>query len=276
MYLCICVCVATKTIITKSLCTKQIYQLLFVTYVGRSADVLKRVKSSTGPYTDVIQSWAVDCDGRPDSFPTMHVLCRLCSLSLNDLTTTCHDFLTLYPRLFFIPDHSRLFWTVQNSRKQSGTPQPSSPTFQGLRRPIPARSWLSYGPTRPFSTIKVGKSRLLGRLSMTGALLALCEGNPLVWPVDVPLMQASDAGLWCFFDLRLNKRLSKRSRRQWFETPSRSLWHGNGKFLLQVLVVFGCKIVKRNPCGCQTLGWSRRDAVETIGREICWIMNSFI
>ena len=27
-----------------------------------------------------------------------------------------------------------------------------------------------------------------------------------------------------FFDLHLNKRLSKQSRRQWFETPSRSLW----------------------------------------------------
>ena len=28
-----------------------------------------------------------------------------------------------------------------------------------------------------------------------------------------------------FFDLRLNKRLSKLSRRRWFETPSRSFWH---------------------------------------------------
>ena len=27
-----------------------------------------------------------------------------------------------------------------------------------------------------------------------------------------------------FFDLRLNKRLSRQSRRWWFETPSRSLW----------------------------------------------------
>ena len=27
-----------------------------------------------------------------------------------------------------------------------------------------------------------------------------------------------------FFDLRLNKRLSKQSRRRWFETPSHSLW----------------------------------------------------
>ena len=27
-----------------------------------------------------------------------------------------------------------------------------------------------------------------------------------------------------FFDLRMNKRLSKQSRRRWFETPSRSVW----------------------------------------------------
>ena len=37
--------------------------------------------------------------------------------------------------------------------------------------------------------------------------------------------KASDAELWCFFDLRLEfKRLSKQSWGWWFETPSRSLW----------------------------------------------------
>ena len=36
---------------------------------------------------------------------------------------------------------------------------------------------------------------------------------------------ASEAELWCFLcDLPLNKRLSKQSRRRWFETPSRTLW----------------------------------------------------
>ena len=55
------------------------------------------------------------------------------------------------------------------------------------------------------------------------ALLALCEGNPLVtdeFPSQRPLTRSFDV----FFDLRLNKRLSKHSRRRWFETPSRSLW----------------------------------------------------
>ena len=36
--------------------------------------------------------------------------------------------------------------------------------------------------------------------------------------------KASDAELWCFFDLRLNKRLSKQPWGWWFETPAWSLW----------------------------------------------------
>ena len=48
-------------------------------------------------------------------------------------------------------------------------------------------------------------------------------GNPLVtdgFPSQRPLSQS----FRIFFDLRLNKQLSKQSRRRWFETPSRSLW----------------------------------------------------
>ena len=42
-------------------------------------------------------------------------------------------------------------------------------------------------------------------------------------PVNSP-HKASDAELWCFFDLRLNKRLSKQSWGWWSVAPSRSLW----------------------------------------------------
>ena len=52
----------------------------------------------------------------------------------------------------------------------------------------------------------------------------LCEGNPLVtsgFPSQRSVMQSFDV----FFDLRLNNRLSKQSRCQWFEMPLRSLWH---------------------------------------------------
>ena len=45
----------------------------------------------------------------------------------------------------------------------------------------------------------------------------------------IPRTKASDAELWCYLDLHLNKRLSKQSWGWWFETLSRSLWrHGNG------------------------------------------------
>ena len=38
----------------------------------------------------------------------------------------------------------------------------------------------------------------------------------------IPLTKNGDAELWCF--LRLNKRLSKQSWREWFKTPLCSLW----------------------------------------------------
>ena len=41
----------------------------------------------------------------------------------------------------------------------------------------------------------------------------------------IPLTKASDAGFDVFFDLRMNKQLSKQSWGWWHETPSRSLWH---------------------------------------------------
>ena len=55
------------------------------------------------------------------------------------------------------------------------------------------------------------------------ALLALCAGNSPVsdeFPTQRPATQSFDV----FFDLGLNKRLSKQSKRWWFETQSCSLW----------------------------------------------------
>ena len=43
-------------------------------------------------------------------------------------------------------------------------------------------------------------------------------------PRWIPRTKASDAELWCFFHLRLNKRLSKQSQGWWFETLSHPLW----------------------------------------------------
>ena len=55
------------------------------------------------------------------------------------------------------------------------------------------------------------------------ALLALCAGNSLVtgeFPSQRPVTRSFDV----FFELCLNKRLTKQSWGWWFETPSRSLW----------------------------------------------------
>ena len=41
---------------------------------------------------------------------------------------------------------------------------------------------------------------------------------------SILLTEASDAELWCFLDVCLNKRLSKQSWGWWFETRSRPLW----------------------------------------------------
>ena len=56
------------------------------------------------------------------------------------------------------------------------------------------------------------------------ALLALCVGNsPAIgeFPAQRPVTLSFDF----FFELCLNKRLSKQSWGWWFETPSHPLWH---------------------------------------------------
>ena len=67
-------------------------------------------------------------------------------------------------------------------------------------------------------------------------ILALCEGNPPVisgFPSQRPVTCFD-----VFFDLCLNKRLSKQSIHQWFETPSCSLWcHCNDFGFNQFLTV---------------------------------------
>ena len=62
------------------------------------------------------------------------------------------------------------------------------------------------------------------QMETLSAWLVLCEGNPPVTG-GFPLQRPVTRSFGVFFDLRLNKRLSKQSRRLWFETPSRSLLH---------------------------------------------------
>ena len=54
------------------------------------------------------------------------------------------------------------------------------------------------------------------------ALLAICAGNSPVG--EFSAQRSVTRSFDVFFDLRLNKRLSKQPCGWWFETPSRSLW----------------------------------------------------
>ena len=67
------------------------------------------------------------------------------------------------------------------------------------------------------------------QMETISALLALCVGNSPVtgeFTSQSPVKRSFNV----FFDLRLNKQLSKQSRGWWFETPSRPLWrHGNAR-----------------------------------------------
>ena len=71
-------------------------------------------------------------------------------------------------------------------------------------------------------------------------LLVLCVGNSPVtseFTSQRPVTRCFDD----LFDLRLNKRLSKQSRRRWFETPSHSLRrHGNA---CSMWYAYGCVVL---------------------------------
>ena len=75
------------------------------------------------------------------------------------------------------------------------------------------------------------------------ALLAICAGNSPVtgeFAAQRPVTRSFDV----FFDLRLNKRLSKQSWGWWFETLSRPLWrHCNGGIFPVLCICFDiCKL----------------------------------
>ena len=65
----------------------------------------------------------------------------------------------------------------------------------------------------------------------------------------IPRTKTSDAELWCFFYLRLNKRLSKQWWGWWFKTPSRSLWRHCNELL--------CPCKRKPRCDTAAL-WHRR------------------
>ena len=72
------------------------------------------------------------------------------------------------------------------------------------------------------------------------ALLALCEGNrrsPLDPPPPPQTQRPNTRNFDVFFDLCLNKWLSKQSSRRWFEMPSRPLWRHSNVYPWRVRII---------------------------------------
>ena len=76
----------------------------------------------------------------------------------------------------------------------------------------------------PVFMMKSSKGNMFRVTGFCAGNSPVTAGNSLVtgeFPPHRPVTRSFDV----FFDLRLNKRLSKQQRSRWFETPSRSLWH---------------------------------------------------
>ena len=65
---------------------------------------------------------------------------------------------------------------------------------------------------------------------------------------EFPSQRPVTRGVDAFFDLRLNKRLSKPSGRWWFETPSRSLWRHCDEIMRHRLVIILCAYARILNC----------------------------
>ena len=96
--------------------------------------------------------------------------------------------------------------------------------------------------------------------------------------------KASDAELWCFFDLRLNKRLSKQPWGWWFETPSCPLWHHcNFKGFVAHFLIIAFTIYLKDKFGIEfhdmtpTLQWrdNGRDGVSNQQPHHCLLSRLF-
>ena len=80
------------------------------------------------------------------------------------------------------------------------------------------------------------------------ALLAICAGNSPV-PGEFPAQRPVTRSFHVFFDLRLNKSLSKQTWGWWFETLSRRLWgHCNVWYMYSRLWYLGPIIVFCDHC----------------------------
>ena len=105
---------------------------------------------------------------------------------------------------------------------------------RGTRKLSPLRQ--PYSPltslTRSAKCVPMMTSSNGSIFRVTGPLWGASTGHR--W---IPFTKANDSELGYFFDLCLNKRLNKQSRKLWFETPSRSSWrHWNAPFSFHIRI----------------------------------------
>ena len=123
--------------------------------------------------------------------------------------------------------HSRLVWrqSISLIRTDSFSFKIHSKYFNEIYKKIQNKSI-----NKDIRYILFRSSWWRQQMKTSSALLVLYEGKPPFtggFPSQRPVTRSFDV----FLDRRLNKRLSKQSRRWWFETPSRQLWrHRNAIF----------------------------------------------
>ena len=79
------------------------------------------------------------------------------------------------------------------------------------------------------------------------ALLAICAGNSSV-PGEFPAQKPVTRSFDIFFDLRLNKRLSKQSWGWWFETLSCPLWRHSNAMPYVLAIILDINLIVPGQC----------------------------
>ena len=98
--------------------------------------------------------------------------------------------------------------------------------------------WRSFKLYANINLMQTSQNSRLSVYMKISALLALCAGNSPVTG-EIPSLRPVSRSFDVFFDLRLNKSLSKHSWGWWFETTSCLLWHhcNNLQSFIQYLVL---------------------------------------
>ena len=109
------------------------------------------------------------------------------------------------------------------------------------------------------------------QMEIFSALLAICAGNSPV-PCEFPAQRPVTRSFNVFFDLRLNKRLSKQSWGGWFETLSRPLWRHRNAMAAGLLIYNEIQWWAGTQIAFSIVCWKR---FREIG-EVIYVMSCFI